>query len=135
MPVIDYTHTFGNAVIGGYVYRGARRPDLQGAYIYGDNGSGRIWMLRYEGGKVTASAELLHSPYGISAFGVDAQNELYIVSYSSSANTSIYRFAESTLGVGDGQAGGTIPTGTALRQNFPNPFNPVTTYTVSSFSD
>ena len=127
LPVIDYTHDLGNAVIGGYVYRGSRRPDLRGDYIYGDDGSGRIWMLQYAAGKVVASAEMLHSPYNISAFGVDEHNEMYVVSYSTSTNTSLYRFVRSPLAVNAPPGSTTVPVGTVLRQNFPNPFNPMTT--------
>ena len=37
-PVLDYPHTDGRAVIGGYVYRGKKfAADLGGKYIFGDN--------------------------------------------------------------------------------------------------
>ena len=44
-------------MIGGFVYRGSRLPEIYGAYIYGDHCSGRIWALRYDG--TTATTTLL----------------------------------------------------------------------------
>jgi glucose/arabinose dehydrogenase len=126
MPIKDYDHSLGEAITGGYVYHGARRADLDGAYIYADYGSGRIWMLRWENGHLTADTQLLDSPYAISSFGVDQDNELYILSYDPSANTSIYRFARVSLGVPDGGARGLTPRRVVLNQNYPNPFNPTT---------
>ncbi|HYL92043.1 MAG TPA: PQQ-dependent sugar dehydrogenase, partial [Alphaproteobacteria bacterium] len=46
MPIIEYSHAEGDAVIGGYVYHGSRLPGLRGMYIFGDFGSGRIWSLQ-----------------------------------------------------------------------------------------
>jgi glucose/arabinose dehydrogenase len=87
-PVWQYTHALGVSVTGGYVYRGSRRPELQGAYIYSDYGSGRIWSLRYDGpGRVT-NTELLVSHLPITSFGVDAASELYLCSFDG----KIYRF-------------------------------------------
>jgi hypothetical protein len=126
MPVIDYTHDFGIAVVGGYVYHGAHRPDLRGDYIYADYGSGRIWMLRYEGGQVISSAELLHSPYVLSSFGVDQNDELYIMSYSTSGDTPILRFADLLASVGSQKPESVVPQVAELEQNYPNPFNPKT---------
>ncbi len=93
LPVKEYLHPVGSAVIGGYVYRGYRRPDLMGAYIYGDEITGRIWMLRYENGQLIADSLLLQLPNIITSFGVDQYQELYIATYSTSLSTSIYRFA------------------------------------------
>ena len=46
-PVYEYRHGSGNnSIVGGYVYRGRRlAAELGGKYIFGDNGSGRIWAL------------------------------------------------------------------------------------------
>ena len=53
LPVWNYTRDQGTTIIGGYVYHGSALPSLDGAYVYGDFGSGRIWALRSNG----ASAE------------------------------------------------------------------------------
>jgi hypothetical protein len=43
-PVIQYDHDEGDvAISSGYVYRGARIPPLEGAYVFGDLVSGRIF--------------------------------------------------------------------------------------------
>ena len=54
-PILDYARTpagatnVGYSVTGGVVYRGSRIPQLNGAYVFGDYGSGNIWTLRYDG--------------------------------------------------------------------------------------
>ncbi|MGZ7180494.1 MAG: PQQ-dependent sugar dehydrogenase [Halobacteriota archaeon] len=78
LPVWEYNHSVGYAVIGGFVYRGAAHPDLEGAYIYGDYGSGRIWALWYNGTGAPANTELALTGLNISSFGVDSHNELFI---------------------------------------------------------
>jgi uncharacterized repeat protein (TIGR03806 family) len=75
------------AVIGGYVYRGSKNPYLYGKYIFGDFVSGNIWALSYayDGTRVTTRNRelLLVSPFqqanGIVSFGVDRNDELYIL--------------------------------------------------------
>ena len=44
-PVIAYQHTAsgGDAVAGGFVYRGRRIPALKGRLVFGDITTGRIW--------------------------------------------------------------------------------------------
>src|SRR5262249_46156778 len=42
VPVSEYDHSFGNAIIGGYVYRGSAIPEIQGLYFFSDNGSGFV---------------------------------------------------------------------------------------------
>ncbi|HUM53162.1 MAG TPA: PQQ-dependent sugar dehydrogenase, partial [Chitinophagales bacterium] len=47
-PVYDYDRTAsgGIAVTGGFVYRGAKYPDLYGYYICADYGSGNFWLIK-----------------------------------------------------------------------------------------
>ena len=49
-----------SSITGGYIYHGKRLPALDGAYIYGDYDTGRIWMLKYDAKaqRVTANSEL-----------------------------------------------------------------------------
>ena len=54
-PTIDYPHSEGASVTGGYVYRGSKYPDLVGTYIYGDWVSHKIWGARFDGKKVTSN--------------------------------------------------------------------------------
>jgi len=44
-PVIAYPHTGigGDAIAGGFVYRGTRIPALKGKLLFGDITTGRIW--------------------------------------------------------------------------------------------
>ena len=48
-PIHDYPRGDGVSITGGVVYRGTRLPELEGAYIFGDYGSGRIWALTENG--------------------------------------------------------------------------------------
>ncbi|HEX8149367.1 MAG TPA: PQQ-dependent sugar dehydrogenase [Pyrinomonadaceae bacterium] len=80
-PVVEYNHSAGDcSVTGGYVYRGATYPRMQGRYFYGDFCSGRIWSLKREGG-AWQSTLLLDTPIQISAFGEDESGNLYVASY------------------------------------------------------
>jgi len=117
LPVKEYSHAVGEAVIGGYVYHGGRRSGFAGAYIYGDYVSGRIWMLRYEGGVVTEDSLIAQIPHLIKSFGIDVQEELYVLTNATSIGSGIFRFA--------GDAPGDVPPEIPffqLKQNYPNPF-------------
>ncbi len=81
LPIAEYTHDNANcAVTGGYVYRGARIPALQGAYLYGDYCSGKVWGLVQADGKVVDRRELnVGAGHSIFSFGEDAAGELYLL--------------------------------------------------------
>jgi glucose/arabinose dehydrogenase len=81
LPVAEYNHSLGCSVTGGYVYRGAAQPALQGAYFYGDYCTGRIWGLAPGAGNTWQAAELLHSDAQISSFGETEAGELLVVDY------------------------------------------------------
>ena len=80
LPVWEYSHSEGIAVIGGYVYHGSSLTGLNSKYIYGDYGSGKIWALQYDGVAVPENTLLADTGINISSFGVDGQNELYFCS-------------------------------------------------------
>jgi len=79
LPITDYGHNLGVAVVGGYVYRGALYPDMNGVYFFGDDGSGRIWAMQQVSPGDWVSSEKLDTPYNISAFGEDEGGDLYVV--------------------------------------------------------
>ncbi len=104
-PIFDYPHTTGQVIIGGYVYRGSRIPSLGGIYVFADylgpdggDGTGRIWVFRYNGRKVSGFRDItsqlfptrvgnfpLNNP---SSLGEDASGELYICDIT---NGNIYK--------------------------------------------
>ena len=86
-PVAEYGRDQGISVTGGYVYRGARHPELAGRYFYGDYYSGNIWSLR----PGEAPRLCLRSGRSISSFGEDEAGELYLCSFDG----GIYRLLPS----------------------------------------
>jgi hypothetical protein len=84
-PIATYPHQGGRcAVIGGFVYRGARYPTLYGIYLYADFCTGRIFGLvasQAVAGQpsTTRQVGVLNSP--VSALGEDASGNLYVLSY------------------------------------------------------
>ena len=81
LPMIEYDHSQGCSIIGGYVYRGSAIPMLPGTYFYGDLCTGFVRSFRFVGGQVTQQNEwpLLAPGGSITSFGEDAQGELYIL--------------------------------------------------------
>jgi glucose/arabinose dehydrogenase len=82
MPVIEYSHGKGLAVIGGYVYRGSSIPGLRGTYIYADHSSQTVFSFEMEGDRAVnqrvLSDEFDLGSGNIYSFGQDALGEVYI---------------------------------------------------------
>ena len=83
-PVTQYSHSVGDAVTGGYVYRGTAIPTLRGFYVFADFASGRVWAMKGPGGARRALSGADGQVSQISSFGQDASGELYIVSLAGS---------------------------------------------------
>jgi uncharacterized repeat protein (TIGR03806 family) len=81
-PLVEYDHSQGNCVIGGYVYRGSAIPSLVGTYIYSDNGSGNVWALNFDPvtGKGTPVL-LVKSGISPTSFAEGNDGELYLLHY------------------------------------------------------
>lgn len=92
-PIIEYSHSIGISVIGGYVYRGTAVPALAGDYVFGDfskgfiSPDGLLFAARKDANGVWQQRSMLVQ--GASAgrlgrylfsFGEDQSGELYVLS-------------------------------------------------------
>ena len=71
-PVAEYDHSEGISVTGGFVYRGAKHPSMQGIYLYGDYQFGTVWGLRYDtkaSTMITDPERLFRKRFCIASFG------------------------------------------------------------------
>ena len=102
-PIYEYSHAKGNAVIGGYVYRGREHArNLGDKYIFGDI-NGCIWALTYEPGARPTVVPLCTLPMipspsygtGLSSFGEDSDGELYLCQMGDKGQ--IYKLARADL--------------------------------------
>jgi glucose/arabinose dehydrogenase len=79
-PVAQYSHSLGESVTGGYVYRGSAIPALRGFYLFADFVSGHVWAKKGPGGARRALSGADGQVAQVSSFGQDARGELYVVS-------------------------------------------------------
>jgi glucose/arabinose dehydrogenase len=76
-PVYEYSHNGGGcSVTGGYVYRGARNPSMNGVYLFGD------FCLGHVLGMYGGVRDLGLVVPNLSSFGQDLNGELYALSLS-----------------------------------------------------
>lgn len=107
-PVLDYGRDVGKCVIGGYVYRGSRYPELTGKYVYGDNESGDVFALSWDpqSNRALGQEVLCRMPgvgqSGLSSFAVDVEGELYLLKVGYE-DGGIYKLART------GTAGESLP--------------------------
>ena len=80
-PLIEHHHTESRSITGGVVYHGDRLPELEGAYLYGDYETGKIWGLRHVGGKRTWSRELADTSYRPASFELGPDGRFYVVGH------------------------------------------------------
>jgi len=79
LPIAEYSHSEGNAVMGGFVYRGSAVPSLKGLYVFGDFGTGKIFTLQETSPNVWTRTLAATTGKSISSFGRDQNGELYVV--------------------------------------------------------
>jgi hypothetical protein len=91
LPILDYDHGQGCSITGGFVYRGAAIPEVQGHYFYSDYCSGFLRSFRFSGGAAVDKRDwALASIGGVTSFGVDGAGELYMLS----SNGRAYRLVK-----------------------------------------
>ena len=104
-PVVQYDHTEGNAVSGGFVYAGEQIPLLRGKYVFGDIPRGRLFYAEVADMQMGKQAPLYELSVAVQGqktdletltqnqrvdlrLGTDSSGELYIFTKS---NGKIYR--------------------------------------------
>jgi hypothetical protein len=92
LPALEYGHSEGCSITGGYVYRGAAIPEIQGHYFYSDYCRGFLRSFRYTGESVTDERQWDVGGLGnVLSFGEDGLGELYVLS----GNGNVYRLVDS----------------------------------------
>ncbi len=80
-PIVEYDHSQGFSITGGYVYRGSQLADLAGQYVFGDFG-GKIWSIPSTQGTTPPTPKVVvDSSLAISSFAQDNAGELYVIDY------------------------------------------------------
>jgi glucose/arabinose dehydrogenase len=90
LPIIEYSHSQGCSITGGYRYRGAKLAKLRGYYLYADFCSGRIWGARFRSGIGWRASQLRDTDFSISAFGEDQAGEIHFADLNTGA---VYRIS------------------------------------------
>ncbi|MFO7461920.1 MAG: PQQ-dependent sugar dehydrogenase [Desulfatiglandales bacterium] len=93
LPVLEYDHSIGCSVTGGYRYRGVVNPGMVGVYFYADFCTGRIWGATEGVGGTFTATELLDTDLSITTFGEDEEGEIYVAHFSPTAG-AVYRISE-----------------------------------------
>jgi glucose/arabinose dehydrogenase len=87
-PILEYNHSVGISVIGGFVYRGKNIPELYGKYVFGDwsssftEGKGKLFVAEEKSGnwRINSAKEINSFIIG---FGEDSKKEIYVLTTDS----------------------------------------------------
>ena len=88
-PVVEYPHSQGVSITGGYVWRSAKAPEHDGVYLYADLVSCRIWGVRAKDGKLSQGPDLLMTTRNQlpTSFGESADGTLYLTTFEGSQDS------------------------------------------------
>lgn len=92
-PIMEYDHTAGTAVVGGFVYHGSLIPQLDGKYVFGDFSNG---PFSAPGNGRLFYADLTTDQ--IFEFNMDNPLNLWLKGFGEDANGEIYVLASKNLG-------------------------------------
>jgi uncharacterized repeat protein (TIGR03806 family) len=132
-PVAEYSHSVGQSITGGYVYRGAQNTNLVGRYLFADFVSGRIWAWIPENAtQPREPTQLLDTSFGISSFGQGNDGELYVINYGSGSNGSLHRIEFATGPVNNPPPQTLSQTGCVAAGNAQQPAAGLIPYTINA---
>jgi glucose/arabinose dehydrogenase len=102
-PIWEYSHSVGQSITGGFIYRGTSLPTAyRGRYFFADYVQGRVWSMVLSinptTGEASASPPVDHTADlggsamlgNISSFGLDAAGELYVVNHTGGTIVRIF---------------------------------------------
>ena len=87
-PTAEHHHSEARSLTGGIVYWGEKLPELQGAYIYGDYSTGKIWAIKHDGTQVVEHREIADTTFEVVGFAENRAGELLVIDLGG----GIYRF-------------------------------------------
>jgi glucose/arabinose dehydrogenase len=92
-PVAEYVHPTGQAVVGGFVYRGAAIPALVGQYVFADYNLGYIWHIPTDTvpTRTMTTGDGWESGLNPASFAQDNDGELYLIDVRTA---SIYKLIQ-----------------------------------------
>ena len=79
-PIYEYNHDQGCSVTGGFVYRGSKIHDLQGAFVFADFCAGMLRAFVREGNDATGHRFLGPKLGQLASFGESSNGEIYVMS-------------------------------------------------------
>jgi glucose/arabinose dehydrogenase len=90
-PIVEYDHTMGVTITGGYIYRGSLIPELEGFYVFTDAFSRGLWVAIFE---AEGSVSILRTEqivlHAITEFAEGNDGELYHTN-AIGENANIYK--------------------------------------------
>jgi glucose/arabinose dehydrogenase len=99
-PIHAYSHSVGQSVTGGYVYRGCQFPRLQGQYIYGDFVQGKLFALKQSGENGTwVNREVCFGSRKVCHDGLATGPLNYILSFAQDEDGEVYVLVTSSASV------------------------------------
>jgi hypothetical protein len=90
-PTLEHPHSDARSLTGGIVYYGKEHPELQGAYIYGDYSTGKIWAAKHDGQKLLWHREIADTTLAITTLAADADGELIVLDHRGNDQGGFYR--------------------------------------------
>lgn len=93
LPLLEYSHTLGCSVTGGFRYRGTLLSGHVGTYFFADFCTGRIWGATSNAGGAWSATELVDTDLLIATFGEDPAGEIYLSNWATSGG--LYRLVSS----------------------------------------
>jgi glucose/arabinose dehydrogenase len=84
-PILEYDHSLGCSVTGGFVFRNLPSHSMFGNYFFGDFCSGRLWRGVPGGGGTWTRTDVADTAFSISGFGENETGRMYFTDLA--ANT------------------------------------------------